>query len=142
MTGSRVRRHRRAAGVRDDRGATSIELVIYTPLLMLVIFLIVQFALTWHGNEVAGAVARETARVVRNGGGTPQSVTDARVRASEYAQALGGSSLTDLQVDIVQPDALTVRVTVSGRSIEIVDGFAPRVSATVEGPVEAFRADQ
>lgn len=132
MTGDRARR---------DEGASSIELVLYTPILMLVIFLTVQFALTWYGNEVAGAVARETARVVRVGGGTPQSVAEARTHAQEYTDAVGGASFRDLQVQITQPDADTVRVTVSGRALEIVDGFAPRVSATVQGPIESFRPD-
>lgn len=108
---------------------------------MLMTFLIVQFALTWYGNEVAGAVAREAARVVRVGGGTAQSVADAQTRASEYAESVGGGSLYDLQVEISQPDALTVRVTVSGRPQEIVQGFTPRVSSTVQGPVEQFRPD-
>lgn len=124
-----------------ERGSSSIELVIYTPILMFVIFLTVQFTLTWHGNEIAGAVAREAARVVRTGGGSPQSLLDAQTRGIEYAENLGGSALTDVQVDITQPDALTVRVTVTGRSVEIVQGFAPEVSATVQGPVESFRPD-
>ena len=126
---------------RRDRGASSIELVLYTPILMLVIFLTVQFALTWYGNEVAGAVARETARVVRVGGGTPASLAEAQLRAQEYSDAIGGASFRELEVQITQPDPLTVRVTVSGRSLEIVNGFAPRVSATVQGPVEQFRPD-
>ncbi|KQR12382.1 TadE family protein [Cellulomonas sp. Leaf334] len=126
---------------RRDDGASSIELVLYTPILMLVIFLTVQFALTWYGNEVAGAIARETARVVRVGGGTPASVAEARTHAQEYTDAIGGASFRDLQVQITQPDADTVRVTVSGRALEIVDGFAPRVSATVQGPIESFRPD-
>lgn len=137
----RTRRARRTGTDDRERGASSVELVLYTPLLMLVIFVVVQFALTWYGNQLAGAVARETSRVVRVGGGTPESVTAARARATEYATAIGGSSLTDVQVDIAQPDALTVRVTVTGRSIEIVDGLAPRVSVSVQGPVESFRPD-
>ncbi|GEK22904.1 TadE family protein [Cellulomonas xylanilytica] len=132
---------RAAERVRRDDGASSIELVLYTPVLMLVIFLTIQFALTWYGNEVAGAVARETARVVRVGGGTPQSVADARTHARNYTAAVGGTSFRDLQVQITQPDDQTVRVTVSGRALEIVDGFAPRVSATVQGPIEQFRPD-
>lgn len=126
---------------RDDRGASTIEMVVYTPLLMLVVFVVVQFALTWYGNELAGAVARETARVVRVGGGTPESVAAARVRATEFADAIGGSSLTDVAVRITQPDPLTVEVTVTGRSVEIVSGLAPQVRASVRGPVEAFRPD-
>ena len=124
-----------------ERGASTVELVAFTPLLMLAILVVVQLALTWHGNELAGAVAREAARVVRTGGGTPQAVQDARDRAVVFADQIGGTSLTDVAVDIDQPDALTVRVTVTGRAVEIVQGMAPGVSATVQGPVEGFRAD-
>ena len=130
--------------LRDDRerGASTVELVAFTPLLMLAILVIVQLALTWYGNELAGAVAREAARVVRTGGGTSESVQDARVRAVEFAEQIGGTSLTDLAVVVERPDDLTVRVTVTGRAVEIVQGMAPGVSATVHGPVERFRADQ
>lgn len=132
---------RRLRGDRE-RGASSVELVAFTPLLMLAILVIVQLALTWYGNELAGAVAREAARVVRTGGGTPESVQDAQVRAVEFAEQIGGTSLTDLAVVVERPDDLTVRVTVTGRAVEIVQGMAPGVSATVHGPVERFRADQ
>jgi Flp pilus assembly protein TadG len=142
-TPARVRAVRGTAlGPDADRGSSSIELVIYTPVLMLVIFLTVQFALTWHGNQIAGAVARETARVVRTGGGTPQSLADASAKGAQYAAALGGSALTGVEIVVVQPDDLTVRVTVTGRSVEIVQGFAPKVSATVQGPIESFRPDR
>lgn len=146
MTGIHLRDRpqdvRPGAGGRDrERGSSSIELVIYTPMLMLVIFLIVQFALSWQGNEVADAVAREAARDVRTGGGTAQSVADAQSHAAQYAAVVGGSALKDVRVDISMPDDLTVRVTVTGRSVEIVQGFAPRVSATVQGPIESFRPD-
>ncbi|WP_255366282.1 TadE family protein [Cellulomonas sp. KH9] len=136
-----TRRRPPGPGGRDDRGASTIEMVFYTPLLMLAILAIVQFSLTWYGNELAGAVARETARVVRTGGGSDDSVTRAHQRGTEYAGTVGGASLRDVSVEISRPDAQTVRVTVTGRAVEIVQGLAPRVSATVQGPVEGFRAD-
>lgn len=117
------------------------ELVLYTPILMLVIFLSVQLALTWHGNEVAGAVARETARVARAGGGTAEALVQAEARGLEYAQALGGSALREVEVSVVALPDDTVRATVTGRSVELVGGLAPRVSKSVEGPVEIFRPD-
>jgi len=136
--------HQRVRRVVRDResGASSIELVLYTPMLMLVIFLIIQFALSWYGNEVAGSAAREAARVARVGGGTPAALAAAEKRGREYATAVGGNGLEEVTVDVVRLPGDTVRATVSGRSQEIVRGFAPKVSASVEGPVEQFRADQ
>ncbi|WP_052426585.1 TadE family protein [Cellulomonas carbonis] len=126
----------------SDRGASSVELVMYTPVLMLVTFLTVQFGLTWHGNHVAGAVAREAARVARAGEGTPAALADAERRGIEFAAAVGGNALTDVTVDATPlPATQEVRVTVTGRSAEIVRGFAPRVSVSIEGPVETFRPD-
>lgn len=124
-----------------ERGTTSLEMVFYTPLLMLVIFLTVQFALSWHGNQVAGAVAREAARTARAGGGTAAALADAESRGAEYAAAIGGQALTDVSVDAATVGPDEVEVTVTGRAVEIIDGFAPRVSVTVRGPVEVFRPD-
>ncbi len=134
-------RLRRAASARGDEGATSIEMVLYTPLLMLVIFVTVQFALSWHGSSVASAVAREAARTARAGGGTPAAIAQAEARGLEYADAIGGAVLRDVTVDVVALPGDEIRVTVRGRANEIVDGLAPTVEATVEGPVEVFRPD-
>jgi len=131
-----LRRRLRLAG--DDRGTTAIELVIVTPLLMLVTFLIVQFALSWFGNEVAGATAREVARYVRIGG-TP---AQAEARGTEYAASVGNGSLRDVSVEVTLIGDDRVRATVRGRAQEIVDGFAPRVTQSVEGPIEQFKADR
>lgn len=141
--GARLRRKARP-GSDGERGASSIELVMYTPILMLVIFLTVQFALSWHGNQVAGAVAREAARIARTGGGTPESLVAARTSAIDYAAAIGGNALTEVDVEIVVVPlpGNTIRATVSGRSVEIVEGFAPLVRKSVEGPIEEFRSDQ
>ena len=131
---------RRRAGARD-RGASSVEFVAYTPVLMLVIFLTVQFALTWHGTQVAGAVAREAGRVARAGGGTPEAIAEAETRGVEYAEAIGGNALTDVDIEIASASDEEITVTVTGRSVEIVPGFAPRVHVSVQGPVEIFRPD-
>ena len=122
----------------EDRGTSAIELVIVTPLLMLVTFLIVQFALSWFGNEVAGATARETARYVRTGG----TLDDAVVRGTEYAASVGSGSLRDVVVKVEMVGADQVRATVTGRAQEIVGGFAPEVSQSVVGPIEQFRPDE
>ena len=131
---------RRRLGDRE-RGATSVEMVFYTPLLMLVIFLTVQFALSWHGNQIAGAAAREAARAARAGGGTAAALIEAEARGAAYAEAVGGQALTDVVVEARAVGDDEVEVTVTGRAVEIVGGFAPRVSVTVRGPVEEFRPD-
>ncbi|MDM7831254.1 TadE family protein [Cellulomonas edaphi] len=132
----RVRREQR------DRGTTAIELVLYTPVLMLVTFLIVQFALSWFGQEVAGATAREAARVARTGGGSDAALAAATARGETYAAAVGEKNLHDVTVTVIRLPGDRVRATVTGRSQEIIPGLAPRVSQSVEGPVEKFREDR
>jgi len=139
VTGATLRRRLRHAG--DDRGASSVELVLYTPLLMLVILVLIQASLSWYGNEVAGATAREVARIARNGGGTPAALDEARSAGARYAARVGGQGLTDVAVRVQLVGDDEVRATVSGRSLDLVGGLSPRVSATVQGPLELFRPD-
>lgn len=137
---------------RDDRGASSVELLFYAPILMLVIFLTVQFALTWHGNSVAGAVARETARAARTSDGGPAALDAARQRGLDLAAEVGRQTLTDVDIAVALVDAdggapaagedeLYVSVTVSGRAIELIGGLPPRVEGTAQAPLETFRGD-
>jgi len=60
---------RRRAHTGDETGASTIELLVFFPLLLLIVLLTVQLALSWYGNEVAMSTAREVARSVRSGGG-------------------------------------------------------------------------
>jgi len=53
--------------LRSEAGASSVELLVFFPLLLLIVLLTVQVALSWYGNEVATSTAREVAREVRNG---------------------------------------------------------------------------
>ena len=126
--------------LRSQRGASAIELALYTPLMFMIIFVIVQFTLTWHGTQIASAAAREAAREARIGGGTPAALAAAESRGYEYAQVVGNGHLVEIEVDAVQVGE-NVRVTVSGRATEIVNNLAPRVSQTVEGPIEQFLPD-
>ena len=50
-----------------ERGVSSLELVLYMPLLLMAIFLTVQFALVYLGNQVISSSARQAARVARTG---------------------------------------------------------------------------
>ena len=54
-------------GTRPEAGASSLELLVFFPLLLLIILVTVQVALSWYGNEVAMTAARETARSLRTG---------------------------------------------------------------------------
>lgn len=110
----------------------------YMPLLMLVIFIAVQFSLVYLGNAAASAVAREAARVARVTG----SVEQGRVAGYQYAGNIGRGVLEDVDVNVVPVGGDRVRAVVSGRAQELAPVVVPRVSQTVEGPIEQFQVDQ
>ena len=124
---------------RDDAGVSSVELVLYMPLLMFVIFIAVQFSLVWFGNQAASAVARETARTARvydddgraGEAGHRYAATDRRRRP----RGRRASHVTRVGDD-------RVRVTVTGRAQEISPIGVPTVSQTVEGPIEEFQDER
>ncbi|MGH9295775.1 MAG: TadE family protein, partial [Acidimicrobiales bacterium] len=65
------RRHQTGlARVRGERGAVSAELVIATPLLLLLIMGVIQFALWQHAEHIASAVAQQGVAVGRLQGET------------------------------------------------------------------------
>jgi Flp pilus assembly protein TadG len=114
----------------------------YMPLLLIVIFAVVQFSLAYLGDRAAQAAAREAARVARAGAGTPDALAAARTRGAAYATTVGRGVLFDTQVVVVTVGADQVRATVTGRALQVVPGIpAPRVDESVQGPVEIFRPD-
>lgn len=118
------------------------------PLLMMAIFLTVQFTLVYLGNQVISSAARQAARVARSGADTDPAGALARATAvaEDYAAKVGHGLVTNV---VVQPPAVVpgtsgqdVRVVVSGQALQLIPGFpATRVSKSVQGPVESFRAD-
>ena len=58
---------KRLRHLRGEAGASSVELLVFFPLLLLIILLAVQTGLSWYGNEVAMTTAREAARTLRTG---------------------------------------------------------------------------
>ncbi|NDR53237.1 MULTISPECIES: TadE family protein [unclassified Actinomyces] len=127
--------------LREETGASSVELLVFFPLLMLIILVTVQVALSWYGNEVAIATARETARVVREGGTTAAELAQAEADGAQYATRVGGGrALTHVNVHIAA-DGDQARITVTGTSMDIIGGLAPGIEATVTAPIETFRED-
>lgn len=120
---------------RDEAGATAIELAMYMPLLLLVIFMAVQWSMVYLGNQAANAVARETARVARSTG----DADAARARGREYARNIGKGVLEDVRISVTAVGEGRVRVTVTGHAQKISPVGVPTVSETVEGPLEEFR---
>ena len=96
---------------------SSSELVLLTPVLFTVLFLIVQFGLWYHSAQVATSAAREGLRATRSFRG---STAAGEKRANDYLDRLGRGSLS----------GATVRATrdvATGQAMVIVDGTAPNL---------------
>lgn len=136
-----MRTGRRLAGQltrRGERGASSIELVLYMPILFLAIFLTIQFSLIYLGNQAASAGAREAARVAR----TTLDSGQAEAAGYAYAGKIGKGILEDVQVTVTPVGTEQVRVEVTGHAQKITPFVdPPTVTQVVQGPLEEFRAD-
>jgi len=123
---------------RNERGASTVELVLYMPILMLAIFLTIQFSLIYLGNQAASAAARETARVAR----TTLDSGAAQMAGIDYANKIGNGTLEDVQVIVTPVGADEVRVEVTGHAQKLTPFIdPPTVRQVVQGPLEEFRAD-
>ena len=85
----------RAGPARDrrERGASSIELVLLAPIVILSILLVGQFAMWYQARHVAIAAAQAGARVARDTAQGRPWAGPAITAAQSYAQQLGGSLL-------------------------------------------------
>jgi Flp pilus assembly protein TadG len=124
---------------RSERGVSTIELVIYAPLLMLMIFLAIQFALVYLGNQAASSAAREAARTVR----TTLDRDAAEAAGTAYTAKIGKGILEDVTVSVEPIGTDEVRVVVTGHALKITPFLdPPTVSQSVQGPLETFRDDE
>ena len=123
--------------VRDEGGASAVELVLYMPILMFTILFAVQFSLVYLGGQVASGAAREAARTARVTG----DAGAAKAVGERIVGQIGKGVLDQAQV-VPQVGEEQARVTVSGQASKILPFLPiPRVSETVQGPVERFVQD-
>jgi Flp pilus assembly protein TadG len=122
----------------EERGASTVEMAMYMPILLLFIFATVQGALVYLGNQAASAVAREASRVAR----TTDGDQAAGERAGyQYAANIGRGILNGVSVDVTRVGPDRVRAVVHGHAQELSPVGVPEVTQTVEGPIEEFRED-
>lgn len=118
-----------------ERGATTTELVVVMPFLILLIFLVVHVGVWLHATQIARAAAQEGARAARVEAGSAEA---GQARAEAFLGDLGGGVLEDAVVS-AEADSAVARVEVTGRALAVVPFLAFDVSAASEGPVERFR---
>jgi hypothetical protein len=126
------------SGARDS-GATSLELALLTPILLLVMLLVVQFAMVYHARHVALAAAQGGARVARsevNGDWKGRSEQTARGQVQQFGSRLLGDARTE-----AGGDGDERWVEVSGEAVQVIPFFTFRVHQRSGGPVECYRPD-
>jgi Flp pilus assembly protein TadG len=125
----------RALQRRTDTGSASVELAILFPLVVLLVFFVVQLGLWYHARHVALAAAEEGARAARVDTGTAAA---GAARAERFVQDLGGSVILDLRVSAAR-NRDTARVEVSGQARNVIPGLRLPIEQASQGPVERFR---
>ncbi|MFJ8965350.1 TadE/TadG family type IV pilus assembly protein [Lentzea sp. NPDC102401] len=109
------------------------ELVIATPLLLLLILLIAQFALYMHATHIAQAAAAQALSAVRVSGGTSAGVAEGeRVLAQLGSGPLQGTSVS------VQRGPSQASALITGSVINVLPFTNLAVRAEAVGPVEKF----
>lgn len=127
--GGRVRRL-----LHGDRGAVTVELVIATPLLLLLLLAIVQFALWSHATHIAQAAASQGLAAARVQDGTAAAGS---ASAQQMLDQLARGPLTGATVS-TDRTATSASVQVSGAATSVVPFLTLPVHAEAAGPVERF----
>jgi hypothetical protein len=120
-----------------ERGAVTAELVIATPLLLLLILGIVQFALWEHAVGVAQATAQQGLAAGRVQGGTDQT---AAAEADSVLAQLGSGVLVHPNVTVTR-GPVTTTVEVTGQAEGVLPFLSLPVRSVATGPTERFVAD-
>ncbi|MFA1539632.1 TadE family protein [Actinomadura monticuli] len=133
-------RERAAPLLRSDAGVSSMEWALLTPILILVMLVVVQFAMVFHARHVALAAAQSGARVARTSpvGGGWEGVATAKAAGS--VREIGPDLLSGLQVRAGEENDERW-VEVSGEAVQVVPFMTFHVSQRSQGPIECFRPD-
>lgn len=104
------------------------------PILMLLVFGLLQGVFWYHARTVALAAAGSGVAATRTEAGTVAAGRDA---ATSFVSRAGGADVLDELTVSAQRTSVQVSVTVTGRSVSLLPGVTgPRVSQTASGPVE------
>lgn len=126
------RRWRRHRG--GQSGAVASQLVILTPVLMLLILTVFQFGVWQHAEHVAETAAQEGMAAARLEGGSQTAGAD---RARSVVATLGGSIVVNPQVTASRT-AGEARVEVNGTAEPVVPFLQLPVHSVAQAPVERF----
>ncbi|MFH8627535.1 TadE family protein [Streptomyces vietnamensis] len=119
-----------------DRGSTPIQVAIIFPVVILLIFAVVQgFTIAWAHNAVATA-AREG---VSAGRMYEAKAGDGAAKARKAAADLGGNLLTGVGVSTAGTTRERMSIHVEGQAVSLVPGLKSiTVRSSASGPIERW----
>ena len=118
------------------RGSASLQVVLATPALLLIMTTVFQFALYEHASHVVTAAAQHGAAAAEREG------ANAAVGREAALQFLGGTDrglLRDTEVRIDR-NPVETHVAVEAKVVSLVPGLELRVHGAADGPTERFRS--
>jgi hypothetical protein len=138
-TGLRVRLLERR---RDDRGITTLQVLIMFPIMVIVMFMAIQMALNYYAQEVAMAAAEEGVQVARVTG----NPHDGAVAAIAYLQSHGGAFMpgdTHVNTTCSTPAGgpyTQICIEVTGQPMAVIGALAnlTTIDQFASGAVERF----
>ena len=122
---------------RGDRGSVTLEVSILAPVLLLVVFTIIQVGLWSYARSLALGAAQEGVAAGRAYGAPADA---GRARAQSFLDTTAGDSLVGSAVTSTAT-AASLRVEVTGRALSVLPGVPGLpVRQHAEGPIERFTA--
>ncbi len=120
---------------RNERGSVTLEVSVLAPVLLLVVFTIIQVGLWSYARSLALGAAQEGAAAGR----AYTAPAGAGVaRAEQFLAATAGDSLVDASV-AAHVEAAELHVEVTGRSLSVLPGVPGLpVRQSAQGPLERF----
>lgn len=115
-----------------DAGSATVQAALTMPLLGLLVFAVVQFALYFHALQIAQTAADEGLDSARISGA---SDADGQARAAAFLQAMAGGALHGESVQVSRTSH-DVTVQVSGTAEQVVPFVHLGVEASAVGPIE------
>lgn len=133
---NRSRASRAIGAARRDGGSASLEIAILGPVLLLLIFSIVQTGLWFYARSLALAAAQEGVNAARAYQADP---ADGTARARMFLTEHAGDSLAATSVTAAGTTPTQVRIQVRGRALSVLPGVpGMTVSQSAHAPVERF----
>jgi hypothetical protein len=117
-----------------DRGAVTVELVLATPLLLLALLTIIQFALWSHATHVAQAAASQALAAARVQDGTPAA---GHAAGQHLLDELAHGPLQNSQIDVTRI-ASSATISIRGEASPVIPGLHLHVHAEASGAIERF----